>query len=143
AETLFAPVKLQVASIGGQLVGYPVNFEAGALDAVGDAPGKRAEMRAVEGIGLKALKAQNDAAFPARDRHPPVPDGNAIADDIDHDACIADQPKLVHALAAVLAKSRNVDSHRISPHLTPSGRELYPYSAGQSNVALDLWPITA
>ena len=104
AQALAAAMQLQIARIGRQAIGHAVEIKGRALDAVGDAPGQGAEMRAVLDIGVKPLKAQHHRALAARHRHAPVAHRHAKADQIDAHAGIADQRKLVDALVVMRAE---------------------------------------
>jgi hypothetical protein len=94
-----------------QRVAPAVDLKTRAGNAVGDAPGKRAEMRAVLEIGLKRLEPEHHRAHAARHRHAPVAHRNAVADNVDLDTRVAGQPELVDARPLVLAERTDCNRH--------------------------------
>lgn len=105
AEPFGPAMQGQRAVIGDEVVRDAIEHEAGVLDTIGDAAGQRAEMRAVLGIGVESIEPQDDTALAARHRHAPVAHHDAVVDDVDLNARVADQPELIDPFAAEFPKA--------------------------------------
>jgi hypothetical protein len=125
AKAFGAAVQLQLAAghVGRQFVGHAIEGEARILDAIGHAPGERAEMGVVLDVARQMVEAEDDRTLALGRRDAPIANDHAEADDIDLDAAFGRQVKLVDALARVFSEIRCRDGHGPS---SPEWRSEWP-----------------